>query len=248
MWLSGKCRPPPPPPPHAGGRQRGFTLLELTVATILFTIVMTAVYSSFRSAINAWKLGEENLTTFQDARIALSMMTRELQCTLAGTEPLFSGDHDSVEFYTVAPPMNPDDGEGARVLCVTYRFNRQDHTVRREERRVEGPMPTGAELAGDAVKLANPYRSVIARNVREFKLTYKWVPPIQSPPSSPPPRVEPLNHETNPKGHGLPQAIAIMLTLDDVNSESGQTSFSTAAVFRSPTTPYNQAIQGGFSP
>lgn len=226
--------------PHAG-----FTLAELLVATTLLAIVMTAVYTAFGSTLRAWRLGEANLHTFQDARTALSIMSRELNCALGGAEHLFQGKDDEFEFFTVSPPMNVAKGEGARVLWVKYRYNRTGKSLVRQEAIVEKPLPLrppeGEKVDEGRIKLGRKHKYDLASDsVLGFKVKYYWIPPVERKPDAPPEWIEPIVLDESREDWGLPQGIQVKLTLKDINSESGKTTFTYRMSFRGPTTPYNE--------
>jgi len=232
----------------------GFTLAELIVAATVLTVVMTAVYVGFGSTLRAWRYGESHITAYQDVRTALNIMSREFGCMLGGAEHLFQGKNDEVEFFTVAPPMNVEKGEGPRVLWVHYRFNRVGKSLVREEAVVLKPLPLqppeGQELDKTRVKLGRKYKfELIADGVRALDFTYFWIPPYERKPDEPPKWLDPIRLTESREGWGLPQGIKVDLTVDDPTSESGKASFSLRTSFRGPTTPYNEkkigALGGG---
>ena len=45
---------------------------------------------------------------------------------------------------------------------------------------------------------------------------------------------------SNREGWGLPQGIKVVMTLEDLNAESGRTSFMFHTAFHGPTTPYSE--------
>jgi len=228
----------------------GFTLAELIVATTVLTVVMTAVYTAFGSTIRAWRVGESQLHVYQDARTALSVMSHELGCLLGGTQHLFQGKDDEIEFFTVTPPMNVDKGEGPRVMWVRYRFNRTGHTLVRQEALVTDPLPLAPrgnqDIDPSRIKMGRKYKFEIGRNVRDFAVSYYWIPPVKTKPNEPPPEwVAPVVLDRSEEGWGLPQGIRVDLTIQDDTATGKETTFSLATAFRGPTTPYNEHKIGG---
>ncbi|NIA15687.1 MAG: prepilin-type N-terminal cleavage/methylation domain-containing protein [Nitrospiraceae bacterium] len=234
-------------------RRGGFTLAELIVATTILTVVMTAVYSAFSTTIRVWRLAETHQQTYQDARIALSTMTRELNCILGGTEYLFQGKDDELEFFAVTPPMDVEKGEGARVLWIRYRYNGPADTLIREERIVEGPIPTrrrgyqADEFDMGRIKMGRKHKFDVASNVRGFDIEYRWIPPHEQKKGEPPEWLEPIVLDKNEQDWGLPQGLRITLTLDDPELDEGRQTFTTALTFRGPTTPYDEKKVGSVS-
>lgn len=229
-----------------GKRRGGFTLIELIVATTVLTVVMTAVYHAFGTTLRVWRLAEVHQQTYQDARIALSTMTRELNCILGGTEYLFQGEDDELEFFAVTPPMNVDKGEGAQVLWIRYRYNGAADTLIREERIVEGPIPTRRrgfepdEFDMGRIRMGRKHKFDVASDVRGFDIEYRWIPPHVYKPDEPPEWLEPIVLDHSEQDWGLPQGLRLTLTLDNPEVDGGRRNFTTALAFRGPTTPYDE--------
>lgn len=60
-------------------RQRGFTLIEVSVALLLLSMVLTFVYESFVMTMRTKERVEVQAERYQSARIALQRMEREIQ-------------------------------------------------------------------------------------------------------------------------------------------------------------------------
>ena len=230
---------------HERRRRGGFTLAELIVASTLLTIVMTAVYTAFGSTLRAWRLGESHLRTYQDARTAMSVLSRELGCILGGAEHLFQGKDDEFEFFTIGPPMDVDKGEGARVLWVKYRYNRTGKKLVRQEAIVAKPLPLrspdGTEVDRGRIKLGRKRAyALTSGDVLGFDVAYYWVPPVERKPEEPPRWIDPIELKESREGWGLPQGIEVVLTLEDPTAVKGRTTFTYRTTFRGPTTPYDE--------
>lgn len=246
---------------HKPGSEAGFTLAELLVATMLLTIVMSGVYVCFSSTVRLWRLGEANIATYQDARTALSIMTRELQNVVPGTAHLVEGGNDDFTFFAVTPPLDVDENSQPQVIQIQYRTrkdpNGEGRILLREERLVKSPLPSkppgDGEIDRTIIKMASEKDFELAYGVKNFELRYYWIPPEDSVQdatnSGPPAPVEFIVRDDHPKGSGIPQGIRIELTLLDDNSESGETTFTTVVVFRGETTELEEdSIEtvGGF--
>lgn len=97
------------------GKVLRFTLIELLMAMAVFTIIALIMMRFFSSAQQIYSKVSQRNSTFSDARIALDMMTRELQCALynnsgnpTGIYPFWlqkrqftSADH-TTKYYTTA--------------------------------------------------------------------------------------------------------------------------------------------------
>ena len=228
----------------------GFTLAELLVASLLLSIVMAAVYTAFSSSVRLWRLGEANIQTYQDARTSLTIMTREIQNIVPGAAHLMEGTNDTLEFFAVTPPMDVDEDSEPRVLCIQYRTKKdpdpdgKGSILVREERIVKSPLPSAppdeGEIESTIIKMGNEKDFDLASGVKNFEIRYIWRAPEERPNAipteGPPAPVEFTVLDEHPKGAGIPQGIRIELTLLDPNEESGETTFTTCAVFRGATT------------
>jgi len=224
----------------------GFTLAELLVASTILAVILGSVYTAFSSSVNIWKKGESNLHTFQDARTALDIMTREMQNMVPGAGYLFTGASDEFSFYATTRPMDVEEGAEPRVLYIRYRVKSdpkgEGKLLIREEQLVESPLPAKPPRDGaidtSIIELGNESQFELAKGVKRFELHYYWVAPTEP--------VDPLNPQTTApaefviedelaEGDGIPQAIRIDLTMLDENAEKGETTFTTYAVTHGPS-------------
>ena len=230
------------------GRKNGFTLAELLVAASLLSIVMAAVYVAFGSTIRVWRLAETETNQYQDARIGFNLLSRELGCLLGGSEHLFSGEDNELEFFAVTQSLDVEKGEGARVLWIRYYLSNQK--LYRQEAVVEAPLPLNTMMADreralGRIKLGRKHKFEIADNVREFKIGYTWVP-VQTDrqPDDPPIWMNPIVLERNEKGWGLPQGVRISLALRKPDDKKAATTFLLCKAFHCPTSVYNEDLMG----
>jgi len=63
-------------------RKKGFTLVETLVVMTIFSIIVTMLFTVFRIGLESWRRAESNLEIYQNARIALDMMGRELRAAM----------------------------------------------------------------------------------------------------------------------------------------------------------------------
>lgn len=61
-------------------REKCFTLIELIFAMAVFLLLLVAVITFFYAAKNVWSFSDSRKQAFEDARVALDLMTRDLQC------------------------------------------------------------------------------------------------------------------------------------------------------------------------
>lgn len=233
--------------PSRIGNRAGFTLAELLVASVLMSAVMASVYGMFSSTLRTTRLGEANYKTYEDARMTLGLMARELQAIPPGTFHLFEGKDDEITFYTLSPPMNVEDGQGPRMLKVKYRLRgsvaRGGATLIREESVVKSALPIN-EQRGDTIdttriRLGRRHNFEMATEIKAFELYYHWIlPRTYADPTMYQPRPI-LTKTRNRKGWGIPAGIQVSLTLVDPGDDVGDkmTNFTSYVVYRSPTSP-----------
>lgn len=65
---------------------RYYTIVEVMVAMGIFLIMMTIMMQFFTSAQQMWNLSSKRNNTYADARVAMNLMTREIQCMLYRNE------------------------------------------------------------------------------------------------------------------------------------------------------------------
>lgn len=228
-------------------KHSGFTLVELLVACTLLSVVMGGIYVAFSSTVRLWRSGEANLRTYQDARTAMTIMTRELERIAPRTGHLCKGKDDEFEFFAVAQSLDVEEDALPRMMWIKYRL-KQDagvgKTLVREERTVESSLPPADskdDIDATRVKLGRKHTFDLASGVLGFDIRYVWVPQeeeqldsLDDEPSDAP--VALVMAEEHDQGTGLPQGIQLSLTLDDPNAEDGETTFRTLLTFRGPTT------------
>ena len=142
--------------------------------------------------------------------------------------------------FVLAQPMDLEQGEGRRLMRVIYSYNRNKNTLEREEALVETALPkrpTGTEeIDRSRVKLAREYKSVIADNVVDFKLTYMWVPlPQDQLPDEPPVKISPVYSDRHRPLWGLPQGVELRLKLRNPDEEEQEYEIKVTLPTRAPT-------------
>jgi prepilin-type N-terminal cleavage/methylation domain-containing protein len=97
--------------------RKGFTLIELTVSLVIFSIIMLAVYKTFSSGIAAWDKAIRETETAQNGRAFLNTITRDLRETVSpenakygikftkNTFFKFTGKTDSLDFTRYSRPV-----------------------------------------------------------------------------------------------------------------------------------------------
>lgn len=232
----------------------GFTLAELLVATTLITIVMGAVYTSMTNSLRAWQIAESDTTVYQNARTAMDVVTRELQCVVPGAAHLMEGDTREVTFIAVVPPMEVEDGEGPRVMQIQYRLSGRGsgRSLVREERAVESALPLaepGEErINRGRLKLGRERSFELAADVSDIEIAYYWRPPQNEwpvrPPEEPPTPLEMIIEHEHREKWGLPQGVRFTLKMRHPDRERETLDFTTFVAFRGPTAEYDRLSFG----
>lgn len=219
-------------------------MAELIVATTLLAIVMAAVYTALNSTLRIGRLGETDLNTYQDARTALAILSRELNCIVRDSEEFFVGTDNEFEFFAVVPPMAVEEGKGPRVLWVHYRYNPSTKTLFREEAVVKDALPSRRPdeetVDRSRIKLGRKRKFEFVTDVLGFDVSYYWIPPESDEEKArrkndePPVPITPFVLKESRDGWGRPQGVRVRLTLQDPNAESGRAAFENLVTFRTP--------------
>jgi general secretion pathway protein J len=155
-------------------RTRGFTLLELLVALVVFAALAALVYGTLRVGSRSWESGNERIAAVDNMRLGWTFVHRSLSNARVvptlleeGVGIHFFGHHDALEFvadlpaylgsgglHAIALAVEPAAETGARRLVLRA-------TVLNEARE---QVPTGEETGEQAV-LAD---DVAALSIRYF--------------------------------------------------------------------------------
>lgn len=111
----------------------GFTLIETMVALVIFTIIIGAIYGTYRAATSSASVAEERADLNQTARILLSQINKDLSCayqqpgeqssSLEGEDTEGSStalQHDKLSFLTTADSIMPVKGPSGDQRRVIY--------------------------------------------------------------------------------------------------------------------------------
>jgi len=84
--------------------KRGYTLVELLIASLILAVIMLTVYSAFHTGVFGFRDIEENINIYQTARHILGRIDLDLRNSFvysAGQETKFQGEAGTVSFLTL---------------------------------------------------------------------------------------------------------------------------------------------------
>ena len=120
---------------HLHCRSR-FTLIELLVAMAVLAVLMLMLFQFFGAAQEVWSQSSTNTRIYENARIAMELVERDLQTSVASNAtdrqiPFFAGDSDTSTVMVSATDLRSSDAESK--LCeVRYYFDSDANTLYRE--------------------------------------------------------------------------------------------------------------------
>ncbi|MGH1481825.1 MAG: PulJ/GspJ family protein [Geminicoccales bacterium] len=91
-----------------GNGERGFTLMELLVATTLLGILMVALFGGLRLGTRVWEVSDRTLAASEEKQAIRNFLRSRFEQALPiasgnQTEPLFKGTGTSLSFASVMP-------------------------------------------------------------------------------------------------------------------------------------------------
>jgi len=117
--------------------KKGFTLVEIIITMAILALFMTSLVTVFRNSLNAWKKSEARLAVYQNARLVLEQISREVAYAVSdeacgimflGLEEGSGKNSSKDELYFVSPLEN----SGRWDLCaVGYWLDEEDNELLR---------------------------------------------------------------------------------------------------------------------
>jgi general secretion pathway protein J len=158
-------------------RQRGFTLLEVTIAVAITAVMAAMAFGAFRRAAAARDLTDEQEERFAGARVALSRMSSELSQAFLSEHydhkrfprerpTLFRGRADGILFASMSHERLVRDARESDQALLEYALDRDaDFTgeqalFRREKVRLDDEPDRGGS------------RAVLCHHVKSLELAY----------------------------------------------------------------------------
>ena len=91
----GKCRGRACPCP------KGFTLLELLIAILIFAVIVSAVYSTLYSGIKVWNKGDAHTRFPESSQMALNRITKDIRNVVRFSGIKFEGEKHSISMPVI---------------------------------------------------------------------------------------------------------------------------------------------------
>jgi len=115
-----------------------FTLVELTISLVVFTIIVLMISTFYSSTISATSETNKKSMMFENARIAMDLITRDIQCIYYEYNKVpFWHESESKLAFVSAVSNKPDDAKSS--LCeVRYEYDVSDDSDCWLKRSVQG--------------------------------------------------------------------------------------------------------------
>ena len=171
-------------------KKAGLTLIEILVVSVIFSIIVFALFTVFKGGLDSWHKAETLLDIYNSARVTLDMMEREVSSaflyqesnstnywtkflgTTSGGQIKTNSIAD--EIFFVAPV---EDNPGKQDLCEVGYWLRNDKCLMRHYEYFDGSvMPVAYDFTARADGSADTgaLDSIVARNVADFQVTYYY--------------------------------------------------------------------------
>lgn len=147
-------------------KRAGFTLIELLIAFSIFAVIAVTLYSTFFAGISVWKRSGESSDIYQDIRIALDDIARDLKNMLYFTKDkessyIFSGTAEETVFMTLAEGASEEMTAEKEIVKTSYSFDAAKGELVREA--------AGIALGFDTDRAE---KEVLLKGVQDFGFEY----------------------------------------------------------------------------
>lgn len=196
--------------------RRGFTLIEILIATSIFSVVILSLYAAFRTGISSYRRLDSAFNIYQTARILFNRMETDLKNSFIYSEgnSKFQGTNSALQFFSVVDSF----AEGKRVENVSrIKYYLEEDALKRASQQGLGALEADTEIQGEE----------IASNIKEFLLQYAYSKDVKDRPFD---WLDSWPQESDPDSiKNVPIAVQIKLKLiekDKANREIGLVEFS----------------------
>ena len=102
-------------------KKKGFSLVEILIASVVFALIIGAMYTGLQAGQISWKTYGNNIVTLRDARNVLMIMAKELREAASGN-PVVTTVPSSVTLVFTRPDVG----------VITYIWTVADNTISRQ--------------------------------------------------------------------------------------------------------------------
>lgn len=191
--------------------KRAFTLVEIIIATSILAFLMITLHRVFWASSSAWKKGDARIEMYQNGRVCLDVMSREIRCALispGNSQLVFKGDEDALSYVSTFHKPNKT-GE-FDLFEIGYSLSSKGEVLRRAKAHLDSSPGRGGATA------------VLANNILQLTFLYnnegvwqdRWDSSLGTPDDT--------------KDDYLPQAVQIDIIVQDEQGLESPLLLSTA--------------------
>lgn len=138
-----------------------FTLIELIISSLIFSVVAVAVYFVFSGGINVWESAKDTRDYDRSLRLAGEVIARELRNSFKISNISFEGDKDIISFAGIWKDFSSEEAPEDVLGRITYFLNQENIFCRKRQTYQEVFQGTEAgkikELISDVSELSFSY-------------------------------------------------------------------------------------------
>lgn len=182
-------------------KDKALTLVELLIASLIFTVIMASIYASFRSGLFGYKNIGESLDNSQAAALILDNLDTELRNAFAYTQEdaKFNGSQERISFLTLIDSYDASREKFKTELAlVSYKTEKGKlmRAYKKNQAALEEEAPASSEEMADNATIKFSYGYLGGESQQEMVFFESW--PEQTAAAS---------------VKGLPQAVRIELII-----------------------------------
>jgi len=156
-------------------KNKGFTLIEVLIASSIFIIVMVSIYSAFHTGVFGFRNIENNIEAYQSARKILERLDADLRNSFvySGEEAKFIGTQDTLTFLTLVDSYLLDSITQDYAL-VAYKLdgNKLMRLCRRNQDSLNDKSATAFEEMFQGVEISFLYGQKVPNEPMKWKETW----------------------------------------------------------------------------
>lgn len=139
--------------------QRGFTLIEVLIASVILSVIMAGLYTSFQTGLAAFRRSEDYLSLGRDRDVFYLQLDEELRNAVPVSLYPFRGASDRLSFPARLSRLTPKGREDGLYL-IEYRF--RDGQLTRTEKK----------LKKEGLRDSDPPAETLFEGLRECRFSF----------------------------------------------------------------------------